>query len=115
MTLSANRRYILQITVFEVYNPDAILYCLKINNEPIIRVNSEIGTGDHFYPFFTGIKIENVKITGGANALISDFPWQIFLISGNEQCGGSIISGKWVITAAHCTKDSNNNPIPASK
>jgi len=78
-TLEANKHYILQISVLELYNPDTTLYSLKINDQPIILISSEIGTGDHFSPFFTGVKDENVKITGGIDALISDFPWQFFL------------------------------------
>ena len=56
-----------------------------------------------------------MKITGGTDALISDFPWQVFFISGNEQCGGSIINGKWVITAAHCTKNADGSSILPSQ
>ncbi len=44
------------------------------------------------------------KIVGGADADIADYPWQVaILTSGNQQfCGGSIIHGRWVLTAAHC-------------
>jgi len=113
-TLEANQRYILEISVFNILNSDTSLYSLRINGEPIILISSKIGPGDHFYPFFTGIKAEQTKIIGGTNANIADFPWQVYYISGNYLCGGSIIDQNWVVTAAHCTKDSNGNPIPAS-
>jgi hypothetical protein len=85
-----------------------------LNGEPILYIKSDIGTGDHLFPFFTGIKTINAKITGGTTALISDFPWQVYYISGNFRCGGSIIGGKWVVTAAHCTKNSTGGPVLAS-
>ena len=113
-TLEANERYLLEISVSEIYEPDTTLYSLRINGEPIMLIRSKIEPGDHFYPFFTGIKAEPTKIIGGTNANIADFPWQVYYISGPYLCGGSIIDQNWVVTAAHCTKDSNGNPISAS-
>lgn len=91
-TLEANKRYFLQISVSEIYNRDTNLYTLRLNDEPIILIKSEIEPGDHFFPFFTGIRTEDVTITGGTNAAISDFPWHVYYIAGNYRCGGSIIS-----------------------
>ena len=113
-TLEANERYLLEISVSEIYEPDTTLYSLRINGEPIMLIRSKIEPGDHFYPFFTGVKAEPTKIIGGTNANIADFPWQVYYISGPYLCGGSIIDQNWVVTAAHCTKDSNGNPISAS-
>ncbi len=113
-SLEANKKYILQIAVYEVYKPDTSLYSLLLNGEPLIFINSNTKPGDHLFPFFTGIRSRDVKITGGTNASISDFPWQVYYISGNFRCGGSIISGRWVLTAAHCTQDDNGNPIPVA-
>ena len=113
-TLEANKRYLLQISITEIYYHDTSLYSLRLNGEPIILITSDTGPGDHFYPFFTGIKTEPSKITGGTNTFISDFPWQVYYESGDFLCGGSIISDNWVVTAAHCTKDSNGSAIPVS-
>jgi V8-like Glu-specific endopeptidase len=110
-TLEANKRYLLQISVSDIYNPDTTFYTLGLNDEPIILINTKVGPGDHFYPFFTGIKVAQTKITGGSNANIADFPWQVYYISGSFLCGGSIISENWVVTAAHCTKNSNGSDI----
>ena len=113
-SLEPNKYYFLKISVAEINNPDTSLYSLILNGEPILFIKSDIGTGDHLFPFFTGIRFINAKITGGANAVISDFPWQVYYISGNFRCGGSIINGNWIVTAAHCTMDDLNVPIPAS-
>ncbi|HUX57918.1 MAG TPA: trypsin-like serine protease [Bacteroidales bacterium] len=112
-TLKANKRYYLHISVCEIYVPDRILYTLSLNDEPIILIKSDIESGDHLYPFFTGIRNSDAKITGGTDALISDFPWQVYYISGTYLCGGSIIDENWILTAAHCTKNSFGSPIPA--
>ena len=77
-TLEANERYSLQISVSEIYNPDTSLYSLRVNGEPIMLINSKIDPGDHFYPFFTGVKATQAKIVGGTNADIADFPWQVY-------------------------------------
>lgn len=113
-SLEANTKYSLKISVSEVYKSDTTLYLLILENEPIILINSNLGAGDHFFPFFTGVRTRETKITGGVSTVISDFPWQVYYVSGNFRCGGSIISPDWVITAAHCTKDDLGNPIPVA-
>ena len=114
-SLEANTRYFLQISVTEIFNPDTNLYTLVLNNEPVILIKSDSGSGVHLFTFFTGIRNDDNKITGGTTAAISDFPWQVFLIAGNSRCGGSIISDTWILTAAHCTKDDAGNPVPAAQ
>jgi hypothetical protein len=114
LSLEANRYYFFRVSVTEINYRDTSLYSLILNGEPILLIKSGIGIGDHLFPFFTGVKALNAKITGGTNAVISDFPWQVYFISGNFRCGGSIINGNWVVTAAHCTKDDSGAAIPAS-
>ena len=112
-SLDANKYYFLKISIAEITNAYAVLYTLRLNDEPLLLINSDIGKGDHLFPFFTGIKTLNAKITGGTDALISDFPWQVYLISGSQRCGGTIINKDWIVTAAHCTKN-GTGPTPAS-
>ena len=111
--LDPGKYYFFRVSVTAINNPDTSLYSLLINGEPILLVKSAIGTGDHIFPFFTGVKAINAKIAGGTSTLISEFPWQVYYISGYFRCGGSIINGNWIITAAHCTRDDYGVAIPA--
>ncbi|KAA6184480.1 serine protease [Thiohalocapsa marina] len=65
-------------------------------------------TGVHFGLADNLIKSQdNQRIVGGQDASIEDYPWQVALMSGNFQfCGGSILSERWVLTAAHCENSS---------
>jgi hypothetical protein len=115
LTLESDTRYFLQISVNEITNTDTILYSLRVQGEEIITVSSGIDPGDHFLPFYTGVKQDPSKIIGGTDADIADFPWQVYIRAGNYMCGGTIIAPDWILTAAHCTKNEDGSAIPASE
>ena len=115
VSLDADTRYIFSISVPDNQKTGIRICSLILNAEPIMLINDDIGSGDHLFPFFTGIRDKENKITGGTTAPLSDFPWQVYYISGDGRCGGSIIADNWVVTAAHCTKDQFGNSIPVTK
>lgn len=56
----------------------------------------------------------NHRILGGSQASIDNFPWQVSIwikdsrfLNGEPQiyCGGSILTSKWILTAAHCFEE----------
>ena len=59
------------------------------------------------------------RIVGGQATEVNAYPWQAGLVSrGNPSyvwCGGSLISSRWVLTAAHCTAGSNFKDIEVNK
>ncbi|XP_020608281.1 chymotrypsinogen A-like isoform X2 [Orbicella faveolata] len=51
------------------------------------------------------------RVVNGEDAQAHSWPWQISLrVNGRHICGGSLIDGDWVVTAAHCVE---NNPYPS--
>ncbi len=45
----------------------------------------------------------------GKNAKHGFWPWQILIVkNGSYNCGGSLISPNWVVTAAHCVSPDGN-------
>ncbi|XP_037809741.1 collagenase-like [Lucilia sericata] len=48
---------------------------------------------------------QNEPIVSGTQAALGQFPWHVLLKKDKNDdvwCGGSIITNKWVLTAAHC-------------
>ena len=47
-------------------------------------------------------------IVNGQWAARGAWPWQIMLkVNGDFKCGGVVLTNYWVLTAAHCIKDSS--------
>merc|ERR1711892_1260276 len=61
-----------------------------------------------------GIPNRSNRIVGGVETDVNEYPWQVALVSRTGRspfCGGTLISNRHVMTAAHCTAGSSPSKI----
>jgi len=61
-----------------------------------------------------GVPNRATRIVGGVVTEVNEYPWQVGLVSSfgsKPYCGGSILSSKTILTAAHCTENSQASDI----
>jgi len=57
--------------------------------------------------------VQMQRVIGGKPAVYHSWPWQVLMVrKGQTHCGGSILSSKFIVTAAHCvTRHYNINDL----
>jgi len=63
-----------------------------------------------------GLAKRNTRIVGGQQTEVNEYPWQVGIVSKGSSrvwCGASLISNRWILTAAHCTRGESASGIQA--
>lgn len=63
----------------------------------------------HQFYFFPECGVPNrvTRIVGGHETQVNEYPWMVMLVTPSTDfnfCGGSLITSRHVLTAAHCTR-----------
>nr|CAI5835080.1 unnamed protein product [Callosobruchus analis] len=65
-------------------------------------------------PCKCGEVLKHVRIVGGIETLVNEFPWMTALMYNNRfYCGASLINNRYVLTAAHCVNGFSKERISA--
>ena len=65
------------------------------------------------FEFSNGNRIADIKIVGGEDAVLGQFPHQVlWAYNDNVFCGGSIYNKSTIITAAHCCEAIDDGFLP---
>lgn len=57
------------------------------------------------FPTECGVVNQEIRIVGGRPTGVNRYPWVARLVyDGNFHCGGSLLNGDYVLTAAHCVR-----------
>ncbi|TEA31980.1 hypothetical protein DBR06_SOUSAS15210017 [Sousa chinensis] len=75
----------------------------------IIQHNRGIRMTSSYMPLPASSSTESV-VQGSETAMEGEWPWQasLQLIGAGHQCGASLISNTWLLTAAHCFRNKSN-------
>ncbi|XP_050302337.1 trypsin-1-like [Anthonomus grandis grandis] len=87
-----------------------IIFTLMVFNAESITNFADIDCGQT-------LNERNAKIVGGEHAVEAEFPWLVSITRrGTHFCGGTLISNRYVMTAAHClcTGSGNDQISPSS-
>jgi len=63
-----------------------------------------------------GLAKRSTRIVGGKVTEVNEYPWQVGIVTAGSSsvwCGGSLISNRWILTAAHCTEGESASRIQA--
>merc|ERR1711970_1457463 len=61
-----------------------------------------------------GLANRKKRIVGGQETEINEYPWQVGIVEKGQTtvfCGGSLISDRWLLTAAHCVQYDNSGTV----
>jgi len=54
--------------------------------------------------------ISTLRIVNGTAANAGAWPWLVAIIqNGTQTCGGALVSSQWMVSAAHCFKEYEND------
>jgi len=78
------------------------LACVTVTPPPTPAPTAAPPTGT--FDCKCGVSTTNSRIVGGTEANKNELPWQVQLVrsDGSHWCGGSLLSSRTVLTAAHC-------------
>merc|ERR1712227_85627 len=77
-------------------------------------VTTTVDNGGNTEQCTCGIPNRSNRIVGGQETEVNKYPWQVGLVSSSGTrpwCGGTLISDRHVMTAAHCTAGSSASSI----
>lgn len=72
-----------------------------------MRKSQQGSVVDNRVPFSIecGVVNQEIRIVGGRPTGVNRYPWVARLVyDGNFHCGGSLLNGDYVLTAAHCVR-----------
>ncbi|KAJ1089878.1 hypothetical protein NDU88_003021 [Pleurodeles waltl] len=75
--------------------------------------NTYEGNWDDSISLRENLELNDTRIVGGVRCYLGGCPWQVLIrnFKGQDFCGGSLISSRWVVTASHCFEDVNPHHV----